>query len=239
MDPAEDKETADMTREDFIKILPGLVKDYQASAETLQGISNVELLMIIGATGVGKTSIIKRLGIPYVITDTTRPIRPDEINGLDYFFRTDYEQLMTEIKERKYVQINIFSTGDFYGTRASSYPDVGLAVYAVVADKVPQFRQLGFNETMSAFIVPPSFLEWMARMDKHNVERDQLTKRLQEAKQSFNFALNDGQSHFILNDDLDAAVHQTQMLLNGKIDNEREAKARQAAKEICDKLTFV
>lgn len=228
-----------MTREDFLKALPELIKGYQRPAAVLAKISNLDLLMIIGATGVGKTSIIKRLGIPYVIADTTRPIRPDEINGADYFFRTDYDQLVTEIKRREYVQVALGPTGDFYGTRATAYPEVGLAVYAVVADVIPQFRQLGFGETISAFITPPHFLEWMDRLDRHNVESDQLAKRLAEAKRSFNFALNDEQTHLILNDDLDLAVHQTVMLANGEVDKEREAKARQSASLIYQELTFI
>ncbi|MGH7156894.1 MAG: hypothetical protein ACREGG_02185, partial [Candidatus Saccharimonadales bacterium] len=202
-------------------------------------ISNIDLLMIIGATGVGKTAIIKHLGIPYVVTDTTRPIRPEEVNGSDYFFRTDYEQLIKEIQERKYVQVNIFSTGDFYGTRASSYPEVGLAVYAIVADRIPEFRELGFGETISAFIVPPTFIEWMNRMDRHNVERDQLASRLGEAKRSFNFALNDSQTHFIYNENLNKAVEQTKALVNGQPDTAREQQARQAAEAIYKELSFV
>jgi guanylate kinase len=227
-----------VTREEFIKILPGLVKDYKAPADVLSRISNIDMLMIVGATGVGKTSIIKQLGIPYVVTDTTRPIRPEEINGLDYFFRTDYEQLIDEIKESKFVQVNVFSTGDFYGTRASAYPEVGYAVYAVVADKVPEFRELGFSETISAFVTPPTFLEWMGRIDRNNVERDQLAKRLQEAKKSFEFALNDSQTHFILNDDLDKAIDQTKMLLVGTPDHDREVSARAAAEAIYKELSF-
>jgi guanylate kinase len=227
-----------MTREEFIKILPSLVKDYQMSAETVGRIRNIDLLMIVGGSGVGKTAIIKRLGIPYVISDTTRPIRPEEINGSDYFFRTDYEQLVNEIKERNFVQVNIFSTGDFYGTRASAYPEVGLAVYAIVADRIPSFRELGFSETITAFVVPPSFLEWMGRLDRHNVEREQLAGRLNEAKRSFKFALEDSQTHFILNEDLDKAVDQTKMLLAGTPDRDREAQARQAAEAIYQELSF-
>jgi guanylate kinase len=227
-----------MTREEFLKVIPDLVKDYMRPAAVLARISGIELLIIVGATGVGKTTVIKRLGIPYVVADTTRPIRPDEINGTDYFFRTDYDQLINEIKRREYVQIAIGPAGDFYGTRASSYPEVGLAVCAVVADVVPQFRELGFSETTTAFITPPEFLEWMDRMDRHNIETDQLSKRLKEAKRSFNFALNDPKTHFILNDDVDKAVHQTTMLLNGDIDSEREDKAREAARQIYWELTF-
>lgn len=227
-----------MTRDDFIKILPDLVKGYQAPAQVVGRIRNIDLLIIIGGTGVGKTAIIKRLGVPYVITDTTRPIRPEEINGSDYFFRTDYEQLVSEIKARNFVQVAIGPAGDFYGTRASAYPEVGLAVYAVVADVVPLFRQLGFSETISAFITPPEFLEWMGRLDRHNVETDQLGKRLAEAKRSYKFALDDSQTHFILNDDLDKAVEQTKMLLAGTIDRDREAKARAAATLIYKELSF-
>jgi guanylate kinase len=227
-----------MTREEFIKLLPGLVKDYQAPAMVLSRIRNVDLLMMVGGTGVGKTSIIKQLGVPFVVTDTTRPIRPEEINGLDYFFRTDYEQLINEIKQRNFVQVNIFSTGDFYGTRASSYPEVGFAVYAVVAEKIPQFRQLGFQDTITAFVTPPEFLEWMGRLDRNNVERDQLANRLSEAKKSYQFALEDSQTHFILNDDLHKAVEQTKMLLAGQADRDREAKARAAAELIYKELSF-
>ena len=227
-----------MTREDLIKILPDLIRDYQAPPEVIDRISGIDLLMIIGGTGVGKTSIIKRLGMPFVPTDTTRPIRPDEIDGTDYFFRTDYQAVVAEIKERKFVQAAVGPAGDFYCTRISAYPQVGLAVYAVVADVVPTFRQLGFNETVSAFVTPPTFIEWMQRIDRNNVESDQLSKRLQEDKRSFNFALNDPQVHFILNDDLDKAVYQTKMLISGKPDQTRESLARQAAEKIYQELSF-
>jgi guanylate kinase len=229
---------ANFSREEFIKQLPQLLNNYQALPQTLERLSNIDLLMIVGGTGVGKTSIIKRLGIPYVITDTTRPIRPQEINGSDYFFRTDYSQLAQEIKDRAFVQVNIFPTGDFYGTRASAYPELGLAVYAVVSNLVPKMRELGFADTITAFITPPTFLEWMGRLDKYNVERNQLAKRLEEAKRSFYFAINDSQTHFILNENLDKAVEQTKMLLVGTPDKERENIAREAAKKIYEELSF-
>jgi guanylate kinase len=213
-----------MTREDLIKNLPDLIRDYQAPADTIDRISDIDLL--------------KRLGIPFVPTDTTRPIRPDEIDGTDYFFLTNYEQLVADIKARKFVQVAIGPAGDFYGTRADAYPQVGLAVYAVVADVVPLFRQLGFKETISAFVTPPDFLEWMSRLDKHNIESDQLSKRLEESKRSFNFALNDSQIHFVLNDDLDKAVYQTKMLVSGKPNAARETAGRQAAESIYKELTF-
>lgn len=216
-----------------------MVQGYQAPAMVLSRIRNVDLMMIVGGTGVGKTSVIKQLGLPYVVADITRPIRPDEINGLDYNFRTDYDQLANEIKQRNFVQVNVFETGDFYGTRASAYPEVGFAAVGVVAEKVPQFRAAGFNETITAFITPPEFLEWMGRLDRHNVEREQLGARLAEAKKSYEFALQDNQTHFILNEQVEKAVEQTKMLLAGQVDREREAHARSSAQLIYKELSFL
>lgn len=227
-----------MTRDDFIKALPGLAENYQAPAQVLARISDVDLLMVVGASGVGKTSIIKRLGIPFVPTDTTRPKRPGEVDGLDYFFHDDYSRLLDDINDRQFAQIAIGPTGDFYGTRASLYPQLGLAVLGVLAEEVPRFRSLGFNETQTVYITPPSFLEWMDRLGRISFDRDQLLGRLKESKRSYNFALSDPHTHFVLNDSLEAAIHQVSLLLNGKIEPERESRAREEAQRISEELTF-
>lgn len=49
------------------------------------------LIVISGPSGVGKDTVIERMkerGLPFhfVVTATTRPRRPDEIDGVDYFF---------------------------------------------------------------------------------------------------------------------------------------------------------
>lgn len=225
-----------MTREEFLKTWPELAKNYQPTPKTSARLKNVSLLMIIGGSGVGKTSIIKQLDIPYVPADITRPIRPEEIHGKDYYFRTDYGQLISDIKTQKFVQVAIGAAGDFYGTRPDAYPDFGAAVYSVVADVVPIFRKLGFKKTTSAFIVPPSYDEWMRRMGSHELKPDQLQKRLKEARRSFKFALNDPQMHFILNDTVADAVAQLKNLLKGKIDKSRDRTARNIAEQNYHKL---
>ncbi len=56
------------------------------------------LIVISGFSGVGKDSVVKRmaeLGYPFhfVITATTRPRRPNEIHGKDYYFLSEAEFL--------------------------------------------------------------------------------------------------------------------------------------------------
>lgn len=54
------------------------------------------LIVISGPSGVGKDTVINRMkerGLPFhfVITATTRPIRPSEVDGKDYFFLSSDE----------------------------------------------------------------------------------------------------------------------------------------------------
>ena len=49
------------------------------------------LIVLSGPSGVGKDSVLNRMkerGMPFhfVVTATTRPIRPGEVDGIDYFF---------------------------------------------------------------------------------------------------------------------------------------------------------
>ncbi|WP_203624086.1 MULTISPECIES: guanylate kinase [unclassified Lacticaseibacillus] len=51
-----------------------------------------KLIVITGATGTGKTTVSsylkKHYGVDRVMTHTTRPRRPGEVDGVDYFFET-------------------------------------------------------------------------------------------------------------------------------------------------------
>lgn len=54
------------------------------------------LIVISGPSGVGKDSVVKELQqqahpFHFVVTANSRPARPDEVNGVDYFFVTDAE----------------------------------------------------------------------------------------------------------------------------------------------------
>jgi guanylate kinase len=225
-----------MTREDFLRILPELTENYEPAADVAKQISGISLLMMIGPSGVGKTTLINCIDVPYVPADTTRVPRDGEEQGVDYFFQDDYEKIKEDIEAGKYVQVAIGPTGDFYATRAEAYPGKGPAVYAVVASVVPIFRKLGFKETISAFITPPSYQDWMNRIKSHGLSEGQLRDRLKEGKKSLEFALNDGNVKFILNDDVDSASSQIMNTLDNKIDKPRETEARYAAESILKEL---
>jgi guanylate kinase len=227
-----------MTREEFLKQLPELVKNYKPASDVLSHINNLSLLMVVGPSGVGKTSLINRLDRKYIIADNTRSPRPDEKEGVDYYFRQDYDQIVEQMKNGRFVQVAVDSGGDLKATRDMAYPESGTAVMAVVADVIPIFRNLGFKETISVFVTPPSYEEWMQRLNAHDLSSEQQMLRLSEAARSLEFALGDKEMHFILNDDLESAVEQTKNILNGQPDEEREARACAIAKILSDNVSY-
>jgi guanylate kinase len=227
-----------MTREEFLKQLPELVRNYKPAFDVTSHIKNLDLLMLIGPSGVGKTAIINRLNLKYIVSDTTREPRPDEKEGVDYYFRQDYDNIVAEMKDGRFAQTVIDPGGDLKATRDSTYPESGIAVMAVVAGVVQNFRQLGFRKTFSVFIIPPSFEEWMQRLDVHKLSAEQQALRLAEAARSLEFALNDKEVHLILNDDIEEAVNQTKNVLEGIVDQEREAEALSIAEELLGNVGY-
>ena len=96
-----------MTKEEFLSAFAELAKSYQAAPEVLRQISNISLCIIVGPSGAGKTALINRAGLDFVPSDTSRPARLGELDNIDMFFRTDYDQILSEIKNGQFVQIAV------------------------------------------------------------------------------------------------------------------------------------
>jgi len=93
------------------------------------------IIIITGASGSGKTTIGNKLatyGIPRLVTSTTRSMRPNEVDGVDYFF-LDKEDL----SNHAFIEQTIYN-GHTYGLTVNSLV-MGLMLndcVAIVMDKV-------------------------------------------------------------------------------------------------------
>ena len=137
------------------------------------------------------------------------------------------------------VQVALGPNGDFYCTRADSYPEKGVGLLALVPAAVRGFRRLPIKKFHTAFIVPASYELWQSWLKKQaeasGWDEAKLAGRLAEAEQSYKFALADEQMRFVLNDDVGKAAERLRQVGLGQTPDD-EAEARQTAEENYQKL---
>jgi len=168
------------------------------------------LFVMTGASGVGKgtvrAKVLERTRLFYSISMTTRPPRPGERHGVDYYFvdRPTFEALLAEggfLEHAEYV-------GHLYGTPKAPVmralergEDVLLEIEVQgalqVKDKVPQ--------AVLIFLLPPSLSELKRRLVYRGTDGpEKIEKRLKQAEWEINNAhLFD---YVVVNDVLEEAV---------------------------------
>lgn len=79
------------------------------------------MLILVGPSASGKTQIVKILreeyGLNKMVTYTTRNMRPNEVEGIDYFFLTK-EEFEKRINENFFIEYVVYN-GNYYGTSIS------------------------------------------------------------------------------------------------------------------------
>lgn len=134
------------------------------------------LLVISGPSGVGKDAtlrLLKKHNLPlhFVVTATTRPKRPSEKEGVDYFFVSceTFEKMIAEDKLIEYARVY----SDYKGIPRSqieealeSHKDVILRLDVQGAARI---RSL-YPEAVLVFLIPSSHEEWLNRLEARRSE---------------------------------------------------------------------
>ncbi len=208
---------------------------YQPSQQVLERLKQVDFVAVIAPTATGKSVTIKEACKWYreihIVPDiTSRAPRPGEEEG-GYQFRSR-EEMEAKIARGEYAQVapNLF--GYLYATEPDGYSTEGVAVLPILAEAVPVFRGLPFKSMKTIFMTPPSWEVWQQRLKSHSFTLDQLKGRIHEAVDSLGFGLNDNESLYIVNDDMELAAEDFATLALGKPMSERLKADQQHAKEI-------
>ncbi|ADD28847.1 guanylate kinase [Meiothermus ruber] len=172
--------------------------------------SRGNLFVMTGASGVGKGTIRGRLleyhRMYYSISMTTRPPRPGERNGVDYYFvsKADFESKIAQNGFLEWAQY----VDDYYGTprepveeALSKGQDVLLEIEVQGALQVKQT----LPEAILVFIIPPSLSELRRRLLVRGTDSlPKIRKRLERAVEEIRMA--DRFKYVLVNDQLDKAV---------------------------------
>ncbi len=169
--------------------------------------SGKHLLIISGPSGCGKDSIVKEMlkNCPWLglsVSATTRPPRPGEVDGVDYYFlkKEEFETLIEEgqlLEHTNYI-------GNYYGTLKSevdSRISQGKAVVLVVEVQGAANIKAVYPNATTIFVVAPSMAELARRLRGRGTEsRDKVRQRLCRAKEEMTLAPT--YDYTIVNDDL-------------------------------------
>jgi len=139
---------------------------------------NPLLVVISGPSGVGKDAILdelraRNLSLHFVVTATSRPPRPGEIEGVDYFFvsKARFEEMMAQDELLEYAVVYLEYKGipkSQVREAIQSGKDVILRVDVQGAERL---RNL-YPEAVLIFIIPHDQQEWESRLKNRGTETD-------------------------------------------------------------------
>jgi len=186
------------------------------------------LVVITGPSGVGKDTVLSRLKAlkrPYhfAVTATTRPPRPEEIDGVDYFFLSD--QQYDDMLARDEFLENATVYAHRYGVPKPPIREAlaaGEDVLMRTDIQGARYIKSVCPAALTIFVLPPSWeeMEWRLR-SRATDSTEQLELRLRIARDEMAAA---GEfDHTVVNEDLNACVDEIEAILAA----ERSRKGRQ------------
>ncbi len=178
------------------------------------------LFVMTGASGVGKGTLrarlLQRVKLYYSISMTTRPPRPGERHGVDYWF-VDRGTFLEKVKRGAFLEHAEY-VGNYYGTprgpverHLARGEDVLLEIEVEGAKQVRRRApELGIPAVF-VFIAPPSLSELRRRLLLRSGEGDparlkEIAARLERAEREIREALKGGFDYVVTNDVIEAAT---------------------------------
>lgn len=168
------------------------------------------LIIVSSPSGAGKTTLCKMLletfkDLRFSISHTTRPPRPREVDGRDYFFVSDkaFDDMTENDEFIEWAHVH----GNRYGTARKELRSAALEGVDLLFDVDYQGAvriKEQYPEAVGVFVLPPSIEELQNRLSKRGTESAEAMQRrfkaaLEEIRHAKFF------DYLLVNDDLETA----------------------------------
>ena len=176
------------------------------------------LFIIAAPSGCGKTSLVEALikkteNLCVSVSHTTRPPRPDEVNGINYYFVSinEFEEM---IKNNAFVEhATVFD--NHYGSSTKLIReklDEGVDVILEIDWQGARQVKENMPNSVSIFILPPSNEALLGRLKQRAQDNDEtIKKRMSDAQnqmQHFNEF-----DYLVINDDFHSALNDLSLII--------------------------
>jgi len=179
-----------------------------------------KLILFCGPSGSGKTTITHHLlsvfpALRFSVSATTRAKRPNEAEGIDYYFLTvpDFKK---KIAADEFVEWEEVYTDLFYGTLKSEVERIWnqnkTVAFDVDVEGGLNIKKIYGKNLLAVFIKPLSVEVLRRRLTERNTESpESLATRIAKAEHELTYA--DKFDHIIVNDTLEHALEQAKTLV--------------------------
>lgn len=150
------------------------------------------LFIIAAPSGAGKTSVVTKvisklspfIPIERVITFTTRPVRPNEIDGVDYYFLSQ-EEFLKRKKNDFFLETTMYN-GYYYGSPISIIQDMKNGKsFIIITDPAgaDNFKKNIMPDAVTIWITISDIQELRRRLEKRKTDSPEVVeKRLELAR---------------------------------------------------------
>ncbi len=177
------------------------------------------MVILSSPSGAGKSSTARRILsadalIVSSVSATTRPMRPGEVDGRDYFFieRADFEQRIQD--QAFFEHAEVF--GNLYGTPKApvmeALADGKDVIFDVDWQGAEQLRAAAPDDVVSIFLLPPSIDDLRVRLRARNQDNaETVNRRMQGAHGEISHWQD--YEYVLINRDLDETVSAVQAII--------------------------
>lgn len=184
-------------------------------------------------SGSGKTTIVRNLlernsDLSFSISACTRPQRPNEVHGRDYYFMTP-EEFRAQINREAFVEWEEVYSGKYYGTLKSEIARIWEQGKQVIFDVdvlggVNLKKYFG-DQALAVFVKVPSMEKLKERLTARNTETpESLHQRLVKAREELTY--EQAFDVTLVNDDLQQTLEQSQVLYQQFVSRGKLASSR-------------
>lgn len=162
----------------------------------------VNAVVVVGPSGVGKSTLVDRLVAEYngcfgySVSHTTRASRDGEVDGVDYHFIGE-DEMRHEMRQGSFIE-HAQVHGCLYGTSAKSVEDVvatgKICLLILDVQGAESVKSHAMNtHTAYVFVAPPNEEELESRLRRRGTETEEkVQRRLAAAKKEMQFIGREG-----------------------------------------------
>lgn len=180
------------------------------------------LLILSSPSGAGKSTLSRMLmtwdpTMRFSVSATTRPPRPGEEEGREYYFRNraDFETMVADGEMLEHAEV----FGNLYGSPRAPVEVAMKAgrdtVFDIDWQGGQQIKQAMRDDVVSVFILPPSIAELERRLESRGQDSpDVIAGRMAKSRDEISHWAE--YDYVLVNDDLDATFEALKIILQGQ-----------------------